>query len=122
MGRRGVAGDGESTAKVARSFVWLSAGRLRGGLFAGSVLLFPGVSSVGLAANVCHRRAAGLVGDFRTVPGERIGGLAKNTTRKLARAGTGHCIKLETIPLSHRADDDDEFCFAWHAGHVSDVS
>src|SRR5436309_82342 len=122
MGRRGVIGDGKGAATVARSFVWFSAGGLRGGLFARGVLLFPVVSSVGLAANVCHRRATGLAGYFRALPGERIRGVAKNAARELARTGARDCIELETIPLSHRADDDDEFCFARYSRHVSDFS
>src|ERR1043166_4001603 len=32
-----------------------------------------------------------------------------------------HRFELEAVHLSHAADDDDEFCFARHAGHVSDI-
>src|SRR5439155_17541849 len=53
---------------------------------------------------------------------QRVRSLGKNATAELERCRTRHCFAMETLPLSLLFDDDDEFCFTRHAGHVSDLS
>ena len=45
----------------------------------------------------------------------------KTPRRKLERTGPRHRVALETVPVSHAADDHDELRFPRHAGHVPDL-
>src|SRR5882672_9328603 len=122
MGGWCIAGDGEGAAALARHTLRFAAGGLRGRLPVGGLLLFHGVSALGLAADVFHRRRASPAGFVCSLWCQGIGSVAENKSRKLAWIGPGNCVELETLPLPDCTDDDDEFRLTRHARYVSDFS
>ncbi len=102
--------------------VGVASGRVCGRLSARSRLLLLCFSALGLAASVLHRRFARVAGSVRSFQSQRIRSLEENEARKLGTTGSQHRLTLEALHLSDDSVDDDELCFAWNSGHVSDVS
>ena len=96
----------------------LQEGYAVGNLLAAICLLLP-VPALGLAAAVLPGRIARAAGFVRALPREGIRSVEEEPRRKLERAGPRHRVALEAVPVPDAADDDDEFRFARHAGHVS---
>ncbi len=122
MGRRRVAGHGESAARLRGVLSGLlQEGYATGNLLAAICYLLS-LPALGLAAAVFPGRPAGVAGAVRAFPRERIRSLGKDAAKR-SWSGTGprHRVALEAIPLSDAADDDDELRLARHAGHVSHV-
>ena len=62
-----------------------------------------------------------LLGRFRPLPRERIGGVGEDSPVELEQSGPRDFLPLETVSLSDRLDDDDELRLARHAGYVSNL-
>src|SRR5690348_4505890 len=97
MGRRCIAGDGESADAAAWRAVRIPAGRLRGGVPARGRLLLFCVPALGLAPHVLHWRTAGAARALRSRAREGIRSLAAHASRELV--GTRACDReqLEVV-------------------------
>src|ERR1700689_2493901 len=120
MGRGGVARDGSGRAALARIFLRPAAGGLRGRLPArgGRVLLR--LPTLRLARDVLSGRRARAADHLHPHQGPGVRGMATHAPGHVADSPRDS-RQLEIVPIPVRADDDDEFRLARHAGHVPDL-
>src|SRR5207237_8789299 len=121
MGRWRFAGNGESADGSSRNVIGIAPGGLCNRLSARRNLLLLRFPSLGMAADVLHRRTAGAAGAVRPLPRRRIRSLAAYASQGLEQSRPWHRVSLETVPLPDAADGGNELCLARYSGHVSDV-
>ena len=121
VGRRRVARHGEGPPRWRGMLSgFLQEGYAVGYLLA-AVLLLLRLPALGLAADVLHRRAARAAGALRPLPRARSRRSGRRRATRAGRARPRDRLAVAALPVSHRADDDDELPVARHAGHVPDV-